>query len=114
VNREHAMNNAKRSPERVKSREDMGARLELLRRRIGSENFAGDHLNRWLGASFSSWYRYERGARIPGDLVCRLILETGVSPRWLLTGEGEMIPGQVWETARDLARRRRPGRRKRA
>jgi hypothetical protein len=108
------MNNAKRSPERVKLHEEMGARLELLRRRIGPVNFAGDHLNRWLGTSFSSWYSYERGARIPGDLVCRLILETGVSPRWLLTGEGAMIPGQVWETARELARLRRPRRRKRA
>ena len=53
-----------------------------------------------------TWYLYELGkAAVPGDIVLRLIVELGISPRWLLTGKGA-----IWrdgdERAEHLARRR--------
>jgi hypothetical protein len=35
-----------------------------------------------------TWLNYESGVAIPAPVILRLIDATGVSPRWLLTGQG--------------------------
>jgi hypothetical protein len=42
-----------------------------------------------LGIPEGTWSNYERGVTLPAHTVLALIEETGVNPRWLLTGQGE-------------------------
>ena len=48
----------------------------------------GSPLVRSLGVSERRWAGYEAGATVPGTVILRLIMLTGVSPRWLLNGDG--------------------------
>jgi len=41
-----------------------------------------------LGVPKRTLENYESGCSIPGHLLLGFIAETGVNPRWLLTGEG--------------------------
>jgi hypothetical protein len=36
-----------------------------------------------------TWENYEAGVVIPALVILRFVEETGVSPRWLRTGEGD-------------------------
>jgi len=42
---------------------------------------------------------YEGGTRHPGEDALAAIARTGVNMNWLLTGEGEMLPREVPESA---------------
>ena len=42
-----------------------------------------------LGIPLKTWLNYESGVVMPGRLVLKLIVETHVSPRWLLEGQGD-------------------------
>ena len=45
-----------------------------------------------LGIATSTYQYYERGERdTPAHIFCKLVTMFKVSPRWLLTGEGEMF-----------------------
>ena len=48
----------------------------------------GSLLVRSLGVSERRWAGYEAGATVPGTVILRLIMLTGVSPKWLLNGDG--------------------------
>ena len=41
-----------------------------------------------LGVPASTWMNYEQGVRIPDTIILAFVCLTGVSPLWLLTGEG--------------------------
>ena len=41
-----------------------------------------------LGIPLKTWLHYESGVVMPGRIVLKLIVETSVNPRWLLSGEG--------------------------
>jgi transcriptional regulator with XRE-family HTH domain len=41
-----------------------------------------------LGLPLGTWANYERGVTIPAVVILKLIDETGVSPSWLLSGQG--------------------------
>jgi hypothetical protein len=45
-------------------------------------------LARSLGVPPGTLENYESGCSIPGHLLLGFIMATGVSPHWLLTGEG--------------------------
>jgi transcriptional regulator with XRE-family HTH domain len=47
-----------------------------------------------------TWLNYELGTTMPPELILVLIIETGVSPRWLLTGDGEMFEVPLLESTR--------------
>lgn len=43
--------------------------------------------------------RWEKGEQVPdSNYLMRIAKTTGVSPRWLLSGEGEMIPDEQYNT----------------
>jgi transcriptional regulator with XRE-family HTH domain len=60
-----------------------------------------------LGITQRRLARIEAGGPIPAELILRLIDVTGVSPRWLLSGEGErfVAPGPDRLTGRDRGAR---------
>jgi hypothetical protein len=41
-----------------------------------------------LGLPWQTWQNYEAGATMPGVVLLKFIEVTGVSPGWLLTGDG--------------------------
>jgi hypothetical protein len=77
-------------------RAGIGRRLVSFRRRIcGEAPLSGDHAQHRLLAPLltqcETWRGWERGTKIPGDVVLRLIVEFNVSPEWLLLGAGPMF-----------------------
>ena len=51
-----------------------------------------------LGVPAQTLENYESGCSIPGHLLLGFIMATGVSPRWLLTGEGRMYDDGLGKT----------------
>ena len=74
----------------------IGERLKMLRRAIyggrGSAQVAGEtDLAHRLGTQTRTLLNWEGGQAMPIETTLRLISITGVSPAWLLTGEGRMF-----------------------
>ena len=46
-----------------------------------------------LGIPAATWRNYEAGVTMPATLMLRFVLLTGVSPAWLLTGDGRRYAG---------------------
>jgi hypothetical protein len=42
-----------------------------------------------LGLPPMTWANYEMGVVVPDSVILEFVCLTGVSPRWLLTGEGQ-------------------------
>ncbi len=83
------------APAVLKRRKEIGKRLRRIRKGIapGGTWERPLKVEAWLGVRLETWYEYELGkAAIPGDIVLRLIVELGISPRWLLTGQGTIRP----------------------
>ena len=71
---------------------DLNSALARRVRQIRLECFGPDGvpaLAEALGIPEQTWSNYERGVALPAHTVLALIEETGINPRWLLTGEGE-------------------------
>jgi hypothetical protein len=85
---------AKRTAAVLKQRKEIGNRLRQIREEIAPGGTWGRRLEleAWLGVRLFTWHGYERGKAIPGDIVLRLIVELGISPSWLLTGQGTIWP----------------------
>ncbi len=82
------------APAVLKRRKEIGKRLRLIRKKIApGGTWRALEIAAWLGVRSETWYKYELGkAAIPGDILLRLIVELGISPRWLLTGQGTIRP----------------------
>ena len=95
------------APDVLERRKKIGKRLRRIRKRIALSGTweRGLEIVARLGVRPDTWYGYERGNAIPGDIVLRLIVELGISPRWLLTGHGRILPDEE-KRAERLARRR--------
>jgi Bacteriophage CI repressor helix-turn-helix domain len=81
---------AKRADDRKRNLASMAERLRVLRLAL----YPGRGVSaiaRELGVARSSWRNWEAGAVAPADVVLRVVVRTGVSPWWLLTGGGEMF-----------------------
>jgi transcriptional regulator with XRE-family HTH domain len=78
------------APAALERRKKIGKRLRLIRKKIApGGTWRALEIAAWLGVGSETWREYERGkAAIPGDILLRLIVELGISPRWLLTGQG--------------------------
>lgn len=60
-------------------------------REVRIERFGVDGVDRVaeiLGVPGRTWENYESGVTMPAEYVLGFIQATGVSPSWLLTGEG--------------------------
>ena len=47
-----------------------------------------------LGIPVTTWTNYEAGVCMPGQIAIAFLGVTGVSPEWLLTGQGRMFPAR--------------------
>ena len=66
---------------------ELAARLREIREDLYGEHGAQFMADR-LRVPLKSWLHYESGVVMPGRTVLKLIVETNVSPRWLLEGLG--------------------------
>ena len=70
-------------------RSELGSRLRKVRKKCG---LSQKKMAVMLGIATSTYQYYERGERdTPAYIFCKLVTIFKVSPRWLLTGEGEMF-----------------------
>lgn len=75
---------------------DLANRIKAWRHALG---LTQDEFAKLAGMSKATLVGYEVGQRKPGADALAAIARTGVDMRWLLTGEGEMLP----KTAPDKA-----------
>ena len=82
------------APAVLKRRKAIGKRLRMIRDEIAPAGTQGRRreVEAWLGVRLETWYGHERGKTIPAEILLRLIVELGISPRWLLTGQGKIRP----------------------
>jgi hypothetical protein len=80
------------SPEMADAKAGLAARLHAIRvERFGERG--GPELARRLGIPQRTWYNYEVGVTIPGEVLLRFLDITGAEPGWLLSGEGPKYRG---------------------
>lgn len=79
---------------------DIAKRIKAWRHALGltQEEFA-----RRSGIPKRTIVGYENAERDPGSAALAAIAKTGVNMTWLLTGEGEMLPGKQEKTAENQA-----------
>lgn len=77
---------------------DLCQRVQTVRMQLFGE-CGGPMLAELLGISQRRLTRIEAGGPIPAEIILKLIDLTGVSPHWLLSGEGETYgmpaPGRI-------------------
>jgi hypothetical protein len=72
---------------------DLAIRVREVREDLYGEHGA-QFLADALGLPVQTWINYEQGVMIPAEFILRLIDATGVSPHWLLTGQGLKYPAR--------------------
>jgi len=77
----------KNLPEAVQTKASLSERLRAVRAELFGER-GGPELARRLGIPIRTWYNYESGVTVPGEVILRFVELTGVDPIWLLHGEG--------------------------
>ena len=65
----------------------LARRLREVRRDLFGEQ-GGEMLAESLQLPMRTWRNYEAGVSVPASLLLRFVEVTGVSPHWLLTGQG--------------------------
>jgi hypothetical protein len=66
----------------------LAERIREIREELYGEH-GGQFLADRLEVPLQTWLNYESGVTMPAAVVLRLIVDVGVDPRWLLTGQGE-------------------------
>jgi hypothetical protein len=74
----------------VRSHRDLADRLHAVRLAIYGVH-GGPELARLLGLPCRTWFNYEQGIKIPGEILLAFVVATGADPCWLLHGEGPMF-----------------------
>ncbi len=69
------------------TRSSLATRLRELRIALFGED-GGPEMARFLNVPPRTWYNYETGVAVPGEILLEIIEKTGVRPLWLLKGEG--------------------------
>jgi len=77
--------------------EQVRTRLNLLIARFGQAEIA-----RRTGAAASNIHRYVREGKVPAEFCGALVAEFGVSPIWMLTGEGNVLRSDVRKPVAEL------------
>ena len=73
----------------------LASRLREVRRELYGEH-GGPLLAQDLEIPARTWAHYESGVTIPGAVVLRFLVLSGVEPHWLLTGEGRRYRPGSW------------------
>jgi hypothetical protein len=71
----------------ARSKAAIAGRLRLIRSEIFGEH-GGPELADQLGIPSRTWFNYESGVTIPGEVLLRFLAITDTEPLWLLDGEG--------------------------
>jgi hypothetical protein len=66
---------------------EIAERLAEFRRELFGER-GGPEMARRLGIPARTWYNYESGVTIPGEVLLAFLVQTGVNPEYLLSGKG--------------------------
>jgi hypothetical protein len=91
------MSRHKTPPEALQAKQALAQRIIKLRIDLFGEH-GKPEMARRLGIPVRSWYNYEEGVTIPGELLLKLIELTCVEPLWLLYGTGPMYRRRERET----------------
>lgn len=76
----------KKTPAEVAAaKNSLGARLAIIRDELFGAR-GGPEMARRLGIPVRSWYNYEEGITVPGEVILRFMELTAVEPMWLLHG----------------------------
>lgn len=92
------MSRHKTPPEALLVKRTLSERIIELRTDLYGEH-GKPEMARRLGIPVRSWYNYEEGVTIPGELLLKLIELTCVEPMWLLHGTEPMYRRRERETA---------------
>lgn len=79
---------------------DLAGRIKAWRHALGMTQ---DEFARRAGIPKRTLVGYENAEREPGAAALSAIAKTGCNMTWLLTGEGEMMPGKQEKTAENQA-----------
>src|SRR5580704_11670221 len=71
----------------VQSKHALAERIMALRMDLFGAR-GGPELARRLGIPVRTWYNYEGGITVPGEILLKIIEVTTVNPMWLLHGTG--------------------------
>lgn len=87
----------KNPPESVRMKCDLANRLKIIRADLYGER-GGPELARRLNLPVRTWYNYESGVTIPGEILLKFVELTSVEPMWLLHGQGPRFrtPPPLW------------------
>jgi hypothetical protein len=72
---------------RASSKAAIAGRLRLIRSEVVGED-GGAELANQLGLPFRTWFNYETGVTIPGEVLLAFLEITAIEPLWLLHGTG--------------------------
>jgi transcriptional regulator with XRE-family HTH domain len=80
---------------------------EALRQRLRllAERFSQAEIARRTGISKANVHRYLKAGKVPADFMVDLTREFGLSPAWVLQGQGAMLASQVSAEAADESRK---------
>jgi hypothetical protein len=73
------------------------SRLSRVRREVYGEDGI-PQLAQNLGIPPRTWANFESGVIVPDTIILGFLCLTGVSPKWLLTGEGELYSASASST----------------
>jgi hypothetical protein len=69
------------------AREYLCERIQVIRLELFGE-YGGPELARAMRLPYRTWYNFEAGCQIPGEVLLTFIEITAANPHWLLTGHG--------------------------
>jgi hypothetical protein len=81
------MARVKTPPLALRTKQLLAERITALRIELFGAR-GGPELARRLGIPSRTWYNYEGGITVPGEILLRIIDVTSVEPKWLLHGTG--------------------------
>ncbi len=94
------MDNQQTPHDRASNKAAIAGRLRLIRMDLFGEN-RGTELADQLRIPFRTWFNYETGVTIPGEVLLELLEITGIEPLWLLRGTGPKFRVATTETIDD-------------
>jgi hypothetical protein len=74
-------------PTVLRTKQHLAQRITALRIELFGPR-GGPELARRLGIPTRTWYNYEGGITVPGEILLKIVEVTSVEPMWLLHGRG--------------------------
>jgi hypothetical protein len=91
----------KTPPLTVQSKHALAERIMALRMDLFGAR-GGPELARRLGIPVRTWYNYEGGITVPGEILLKIIEVTTVNPMWLLHGTGRRLSEPSYDPTKTI------------